>query len=211
MNDAIQRRQYKRCYLVMAALLLETSSGCGGRPKRVQVPEFTPQVHAEAAILAADENSDGLISQEELVGMPGLRAGLASIDQNGDEQIDAHEIAARLQSYLDDEIGLLSLTCVVKMNGAPLDGATVDFIPADFLADVLKPARSVTRRDGAGPIQLADKSLPGIAPGIYRVSISKMIEGRETIPARYNENTDLGFEVANIDGGRPATFNLRSR
>jgi hypothetical protein len=32
--------------------------------------------------------------------------------------------------------------------------------------------------------------------GIYKVKISKMDAGKETIPAKYNESTTLGQEVA---------------
>ena len=40
------------------------------------------------------------------------------------------------------------------------------------------------------------KDYPGIYVGLYRVRISKKVDGKETIPARYNTKTELGREVA---------------
>ena len=41
-----------------------------------------------------------------------------------------------------------------------------------------------------------DDSSPGVACGLYRVEISKLVGGKETIPAIYNTDTILGQEVA---------------
>jgi hypothetical protein len=37
---------------------------------------------------------------------------------------------------------------------------------------------------------------PGIQVGLYRVKISKMVGGKETIPRKYNDQTTLGQEAA---------------
>ncbi len=213
MTDATNTRRACRdrgLHRLLAVICVIGACGCGTGDNRVDVPGFDPQADAAEAISAGDANQDGMLSAEELSRSPGLRAAMAAIDRDGNGGIDAVELAARLQSYVDDKIGLLSLSCEVSLDGAPLDGATVEFIPEQFLADVLQPARGKTRRDGAGPIKLADGSLPGIAPGIYRVKISKRAGDREMLPAHYNEQTELGFEVSNSDGGKPARFRLRS-
>ena len=58
------------------------------------------------------------------------------------------------------------------------------------------------------------KDYPGnIYVGLYKVRISKKVNGRETLPARYNTQTELGREVATQirDGRANITFRLRSR
>jgi hypothetical protein len=35
-----------------------------------------------------------------------------------------------------------------------------------------------------------------VQPGLYRVEVSKMVNGKETIPSKYNTETTLGVEVA---------------
>ena len=35
-----------------------------------------------------------------------------------------------------------------------------------------------------------------VAPGLYKVRISKIVDGKETIPDRYNKDTEFGLEVA---------------
>ena len=39
---------------------------------------------------------------------------------------------------------------------------------------------------------------PGVACGLYRVEISKLVDGKETIPAIYNTETILGKDVMQV-------------
>jgi hypothetical protein len=48
----------------------------------------------------------------------------------------------------------------------------------------------------------------GLALGLYRIRVSKMVDGKETIPARYNTETTLGQEVSMDD---PAVASQRVR
>lgn len=201
------RRQEMILLLGSAACL--AVAGCQRGPSRVDVPDFDPQANAEQAIELADQDGDGVLSSDELQSMPGVLAAIESIDTDGSGSIDQSELADRIASYVEDETGIMSLTCIVHYNGAPLSGAEVQFTPEPFLEDALKPAVSKTRKGGAGPVKLADGSLPGIAPGLYRVSISKMQGGQEMLPAKYNAETELGFEAAISQGGKPAKFDLR--
>ena len=54
---------------------------------------------------------------------------------------------------------------------------------------------------------------PGIYVGLYRVRISKKVDGKETLPARYNTATELGREIAaNIRDNRGnVIFHLTSK
>jgi hypothetical protein len=61
-------------------------------------------------------------------------------------------------------------------------------------------------------VSAQDEKFPGVYLGLYRVKVSKQVGGRETIPARYNSQTELGCEVATDIGGIGyIQFDLRSR
>jgi len=194
---------------VTAVALLAT--GCNARPKRVTVPEFDPPAIAAAVITAKDANGDGAVTAEELGDWTGFRAAFAAIDANHDKKLDRDEIERRLQEYVDAKVGRQSLTVFVTANGQPVVGATVDFIPEQCLADVIQPARALTGPGGSAAVTPVDGGIPLVAPGFYRVKISKKQGDKETIPPQYNEKTTLGFEVATRGGGEPARFNITSR
>ena len=44
------------------------------------------------------------------------------------------------------------------------------------------------------PLRTKDK--PGVHLGLYKVLVSKVIDGKETIPAKFNTATTIGIEVA---------------
>jgi hypothetical protein len=91
------------------------------------------------------------------------------------------------------------------MDGRPLEGAEVTFEPAPFLGDNIKAAVDVTSPAGfAQPSIPADqrptKDTPaGFQLGLYRVRVSKKVNGQETIPAKYNTETTLGQQIATDD------------
>ena len=84
----------------------------------------------------------------------------------------------------------------IRRGGAPVTDAQVVVEPEPFLQRVPTPASGVT--DARGEISLAgqDARFPGLYCGMYRVRVSKQQQGKETIPARYNTETTLGFEIA---------------
>ncbi|WP_152098730.1 hypothetical protein [Lacipirellula parvula] len=133
------------------------------------------------------------------------------IDVNKDSKIDQDELKAHLESYQIGRIGLQSLTCFVTVGGKPLDGAIVEFHPEEFMQERIKAAHATTNSDGAGFVLPIEKGLPGIQPGIYRVTISKKNGDREMLPKRYNAETELGFVVSSASGGAPAQFKLDPR
>jgi hypothetical protein len=72
----------------------------------------------------------------------------------------------------------------------------VTFTPEKCLGADYKPTSAVTDRRGNCSPPGDDPHYPGLHPGIYRVTISKIVGGRELLPARYNTATELGKEVA---------------
>ena len=74
-------------------------------------------------------------------------------------------------------------------------------MPEKFLGPNLQPATGTTGEQGLAMLSVAKDKLPnpnysGVHVGLYRIEVSKQNGGSETIPARYNVNTQLGQEVA---------------
>src|SRR5262249_8892642 len=87
-------------------------------------------------------------------------------------------------------------------DGRPLGGATVTLVPEKFMGPATKPATAVTDEDGSGEFRTEGSGEP-VAPGYYRVKVSKVVSGKETIPAKYsNEQTTLGQGMAPEGAGR---------
>ncbi len=138
---------------------------------------------------------------------PELQAGIDLIDLNKDGSIDKGEIAQRIGVWQSARTGLTSFLCVVTYNGKPLEGAVISYEPAEYLGDNLLPAEGVTNYTGlVSPripkeLRPSEDSPSGIAYGFYKVKISVKSNGKEQLPARYNEQTTLGHEVGPDDPG----------
>jgi hypothetical protein len=186
----------------------------GGMPPRINAPAFDPAAAAAKAMEFYDANKDGKISGEELDKAPGLKAALKVMRTDMEKGITADQISLRVQKWIDSRIGRTSLHCMVTHNGQPLAGATVKFVPEKFLSDALtETASGVTNQNGMAmlsvPVQPGPDALPpGLAPGIYRVEITK--DG-ENIPAKYNTETVLGQEISldNLDMQMGIKYNLK--
>jgi hypothetical protein len=185
--------------------------GCSSQPARVAPPNFDPPAIATAMLDAKDSNSDNMVTADELGDWSGFRASFAQIDANNDGKLDRTEIERRFQDYVETRVGLQSLTVFVTANGKPVPDAVVDFIPEDLLADLIKPARATTNAAGSAPVLPVDGGIPLVAPGFYRVKISKKQGEKELIPPQFNTATTLGFEVMTRGGGEPARFDVANR
>ena len=120
---------------------------------------------------------------------------MKQVDTDHDGKISAAEIAARIRSWGDSQIGRMAIRCTVTRHGKPLVAAVVQFVPEKFLGGALTTAAGTT--DSLGTAMIAgsggEPSLRGVSPGFYRVEITKV---GEKIPAQYNTATTLGEEVA---------------
>jgi hypothetical protein len=163
-----------------------------------------------------DTNKDGKIAGDELKACPGLNAAMKVIGTTKEQGITSEQLVTRIQKWKDSRIGRTSLSCLVTRNGKPLSGATVKFVPEEFLKDALtETATGKTNPTGMAMMTVPppaepdpDAPPPGIPPGIYRVEITK--DG-ETIPAKYNTTTELGQEVSldNMDMQMGIKFPLK--
>ena len=65
------------------------------------------------------------------------------------------------------------------------------FEPEAFMGPAYKPTSATTDDAGTCLPPGDDPKFPGLHPGLYRVRISKKVNGQETLPARYNTSTEL--------------------
>ncbi len=163
------------------------------KPTRFYPPEINGFSAGFRAIEQFDANKDRKISGAELDKCPGLKAAIENVDADGDGGITAKEITDRVHAWQKSRLGRMSMSCRVVHNGKPLEGAEVKFVPEKFLGETLKTATGKTDQNGMAMICLPDTLPPGVAPGLYRVEITK---AGEKIPAKYNTKTIFGQEIA---------------
>jgi hypothetical protein len=187
---------------LLAWLIFCSSWFCTSCERSLPYYKFPPYDKDRASSKAMDlydTNRDGKISGTELDQVPGLKASLEIFHANKAQGITKKHIADRLQDWNDSHIGRIFLKCMVMHNGQALEGATVNFVPEKFLADDLKDTPTgITDPSGIAIISLPttpgpEGDPPGLAPGFYRIEITK--EG-ENIPNKYNTATELGQEVS---------------
>jgi EF hand domain-containing protein len=171
------------------------------------MPSISPSGAAAEAIAEYDTNHDGVISGAELDKCPALKRSLSRYDTNGDGKITADHIAAHIAMWQETNTALTQLGLLITLDGKPLAGATVTAEPEKFLGPAMLPASGMTGSDG-GTMMRISKDKPGIQHGLYKVRISKVVNGKEVVPARYNTETELGIEVAQdvpelASGGMP--------
>jgi hypothetical protein len=196
--------------------LLATS--CSRGPARIEQPGIDPSSSGRLAMEQYDADGDGKVAGAELDKSPPLKTALARLDTDGDEGVSADEVAARVNAWKEMRTGLTSVRTHVNLDGQPLAGALITLEPESFLGDNIKPARGTTNIFGdispcIAPEDLPDPTLPGGAHfGLYRVRISKLVNGKETLPARYNSETTLGLEVSYDEAGLASglKFDLKS-
>ncbi len=183
-------------------LTVTPSAGAGGqeagrneakRPPRILPPKIDAVAAGTEALNQFDLNHDGKLSGAELDKCPGLKAAIDQIDRSGKGEITAEKIAARIKAWQDSRLGRMSLGCRVLHNGEALAGAEVKFVPEKFLGKNLKVATGKTDANGVAMIAAQEPGPPGVAPGFYRIEITK---AGEDIPTKYNKETVFGQEVA---------------
>ncbi|MBY0514128.1 MAG: hypothetical protein K2P78_09490 [Gemmataceae bacterium] len=185
--------------------------GCGGSNAPLSAPSYDADGMAKAALQEYDKNGNGSLEGAELDACPGLKYALAAVDTNKDKSISFEELQVRFREYEKSRVGAVSVSCTVRLNGKGLDGATVTFTPEEFMKGKVKGAAGTS--DAAGNVNLtAEGGIPGLPIGVYKVTVSKKgADGSESVPAKYNAKTTLGFEVGPGGRGNPvAEFNLTS-
>jgi hypothetical protein len=186
-------------------LLAAGCSGSGGQ----EGAQVSPSEAASQAMTDYDANKDGALDAKELEACPGLQGALKRGDKNNDGRLSADEIAERLtyfQQGMQMDVGV-----VVTLDGRPLSGATVTLVPEKLMGSTVKPASAVTDQDGGGTFMTEGDTGAPVAPGYYRVQVSKNVNGKEVVPAKYNTQTVLGQEVVPDAEGRGTSATVRLR
>jgi hypothetical protein len=202
-----------RMYRVFSISLLAILLASCGPPRPATAPKLDPQGSAQKALQQYDVNSDGLIADKELDKCPGLKAALKFIDANQDGKLSAEEITTRFKALADSKTAFYSANCQVNLDGRPLAGATVRLIPEEFMGAEIKPATGETDANGTCALAVEGTDIQGVNYGIYRIEVSKKdANGSETLPVKYNRETQLGDAVpggSNPEGG--ILLNLTTR
>jgi len=191
----------ERLLLLMLGLIVCGNSSCTWNGARVRPPKFDAAAAGKAAIAELDANGDAVISGKELDRVPAIRAALDKFDANGDKQVSAEEITARIESWQRVPIAAMPLNCSVRIGRRPLASATIVLEPESFLGDQLRPATGITDQSGFAYLSMATddgstSAFSGVQCGLYKVRITQATGGKQTIPAKYNTDTQLGLEVA---------------
>jgi hypothetical protein len=196
----------KRCIFLLVLML----SGCGDASKQLlKTKPLDPAVAAAAAIKQYDTDNDGSISVTEAT-----KSALdpsAGWDADGDKKISEAEIRERLARYEKVKPGMMMMSCNVVWRGKPLDGAEVVFEPEEFLGGSIEPAKGTTDFSGAATMMIPsvaeqDANLNGMRTGLYKVKIT---HPSLDIPAKYNAETTLTFELSPVENVVPPTFVLK--
>src|SRR4051794_30094520 len=117
----------------LLASLICTASGCFFSTKRVSAPKINASAAADKAMELYDKNGDGSIDKKELEACPGLLAALKVYDTDGNQQISRQEIADRITDWKTTSSAMATVDCRVTLDGRPLGGATVRFVPEPYL------------------------------------------------------------------------------
>jgi hypothetical protein len=195
-------------------------TSCASGPAAVRPPDIDADASAEKALELYDSDHSGVLEAAELKEVPGLAASVQTVDTNKDSQISAEEIAERIRTWQASRIGVATVMCNVAMDGRALVGATVTFEPESFLGEYVQAGVATTNDLGSAFPSVPEEKRPtsdtphGMQLGFYRVKISKMANGEETIPTMYNKATTLGQQIAPDDPAvmsRKISFDLKSR
>jgi hypothetical protein len=202
--------------IVLVSVGLALCAGCSDTPPAPPQLKCDPAAFAKAAIAQYDGNGDGILDAKELEKAPALKAMLATVNAlkpgHGDV-LSADDIAGRVEAWLKGSTTLMGGAVSVLMDGQPLADAAVTFDPEAGLGPSYRAHSGTTNANGRAELDAALANYPGIYVGLYRVKISKKVDGKETIPECYNEKTVLGREVAG-DVPNPRTlfqFDLTSK
>jgi hypothetical protein len=201
-------------------VVLAFAPSCSYGPPAIEPPSISPSGAAGEAIELYDTNGDGSLADEELNQSPGIKAAMVTIDVDKDGKVTADEIAERIRAWQGTEVGVTRVRGIITMDGQPLVGATVTFEPEPFLADELLAGDGPTDDLGVVFPRIPKEKRPqanmpgGLQLGLYRVKISKVVNGKETVPAIYNTETTLGQQISPDDPAlvrQKILFDLKGR
>src|SRR5688572_2222844 len=94
-------------------------AGCSGGPARVLPPSIDADGAGRSALSQYDADRDGSLSEAELEKVSSIKRLLRLYDTDNDRKISAQEIADRIGEWQDTKVALITVQCLVRMNGQP--------------------------------------------------------------------------------------------
>jgi hypothetical protein len=188
-----------KCLLVSVFLYFSLLFGCLGTQKALEIPSFDPGKGADGILAAIDKDADKSISVTEASASPGIQAGFARFDADGNKSISRDELQSRFTQLVNCGVAIMPVNCTVTFKSKPLAGATVKFIPEPFLGGAIVGAEGTTDASGFTIPTVSDGTgTSGMQFGIYKVEIT---HPSIAIPEKYNTQTTLGCDISPIDRG----------
>ena len=198
--------------LAMSAVV---TVGCHRGPKRIEPVHIDTRAAAKLAMQQYDANGDGSLAPAELKQVPGILESMENFDQDQDGTVSSEELATRMGQWEKHRRPILTLRCRVTLDGRPLPGAEVEFIPETFLEQSIETAKGTTDATGAVRMEIPEENRPpelmthpGIQAGLYKVRIT---HPQKKLPRRYHAESELGQEVAKDRRVIQTQFKLTSR
>jgi hypothetical protein len=177
------------------AIALSVAAGC--ESGIATSPPLDPAAIAAQAIAALDSNRSGALEAAEIVRAQGLRSGFRTIDSDANGIVTAAEIEQRLRQYGEFPVATLPVGCVVRIDGRPLPETEVRLVPEPFFGDSRRVVLGKSDEYGVVDFRVEGSESFGVPQGLYRIEVSKPdAAGNETLPARYNTQSQLGQEIA---------------
>jgi hypothetical protein len=184
---------------IYASLPLLLVVGCWSRPGSFEAPEVSPKSAAAKAVELYDANDDQALDEKELAKCPGLLAKRANYDSDSNGSLEQAEIEAGIERLLGKGTGGTQLNCLVLYKGRPLGGAEVVLEPEPYLGDQVQAANGTTNGAGATQLGIPPEYLPehlqqikAVHYGTFKIRIT---HPTTAIPAKYNTETELGYET----------------
>lgn len=180
-------------------------AGCKSKKSdQSAVHEQTPDQTVEKIMVSYDTNRDGSLDASELNSCPSLKTLLKSMNKGANGKISREELQQRIQDMHVATIRTPAVSCAVTMNGLPLPDAEITLTMESFHGSAAETVNGKT--DANGRAELTGNG--GILNGFYRVSISRPVDGVESIPARFNSASTVGVEVSPHSYGRGGTLSI---
>jgi hypothetical protein len=186
------------------ALASVALTGCSSKPSAVKGVDIDIPAVCANLVEMHDADRDGKLSEEELSSTPPFSMCFKKIDADSDGNVSLDELQARFLKVFNPKCGMIGASCRVTNNGRPLSGATVHFIPADYLMlerSTMPIASGITSSQGVAQMEIHPDYIPEgapkirglVRPGFYLVDVTR--PGVD-IPAKYNASTTIGVEVS---------------
>ncbi|WP_425395370.1 hypothetical protein [Aeoliella sp.] len=170
----------------IATLGVPALSGCSSRPAPIERADVDVGALADAWIARLDGDGSATLNKNELAEIAAVEQSMGSYDQDGNGQVTAEEIVARLESEVfNPRLAFMQYKCIVQQNGKPIANAEVQFTPIDELTGKLPIAKGTSNAQGlVQPVVSPDDlpknapNLPGfMVPGIYVISVAAPSSG----------------------------------